>query len=356
MGFHSAFCILQKVVMATCKSLFLAVCFATAVPAHAADEPGWQAMLGDLVKNEKPGFGGLCGMCVDHATGTIFINISDRGFYRSTDGARSFRRLDGAQPKGRTEEPGCFLIDPTGRSKRLLTALVYGSPISLRDNAGAAWHMMDFKSSHIDWCAIDWTDPDTKFVLALKHEAGGLLIASRDGGKTFTDLGKGYGTGWVFNNTTAVVAQAKTRDRPMPSLMRTIDAGQTWQPCAAYSPVGVNSAQALPRWHKDGLLYWLVDGALVASPDTGATWKKVCDIKDGRCGPVFGETRQHMFVLTGAGIIESTDSGMNWSRPTAPPKDLKGVGGLTWLDYDPKSDALYLMKMGSDLFKLTRGK
>jgi photosystem II stability/assembly factor-like uncharacterized protein len=344
--------------MYTSRTLFLGtiVCLAAAIPVRAADGPTWQPMLGDLVKTEKAGFGGLCGMSIDHATGTILINISDRGFYRSTDGGRTFQRLSGTQPRGRTEEPGCFLIDPTGRTKRLVTALVYGAPICVSDDGGAAWRMMDGKSSHIDWCAVDWTDPDMKFVLALKHEAGGLLIASRDGGKSFTEIGKGYGTGWVFNNTTAVVAQAKTKDRPMPNLMRTTDGGQTWQPCTAYSPVGVNSAQALPRWHKDGMLFWLVDGALIASPDKGATWKRVCALKDGRYGPVFGQDRQHMFVLTGAGIIETTDGGANWSKPIAPPKDLKGVGGLTWLEYDPKSDSLYLMKMGSELFKLARGK
>jgi hypothetical protein len=62
-----------------------------------------------------------------------------------------------------------------------------------------------------------------------------------------------------------------------------------------------------------------------------------------------------MFVLTGAGIIESTDSGTSWSEPVPPPDGLKGVGGLTWLEYDPSNDILYLMKMGSDLYKLDRG-
>src|SRR5262245_44337521 len=92
---------------------------------QAADEPAWQGMLGDLVKSEKAGFGGLCGFAVDHATGTVWVNISDRGFYRSDDQARSFKRVSDKQPKGRTESPGCFMLDPTGKTKRLVTALVY---------------------------------------------------------------------------------------------------------------------------------------------------------------------------------------------------------------------------------------
>lgn len=322
--------------------------------AAAADEPAWQAVLGDFPKAEKAGFGGLCGICVDQASGDVFINISDKGFYRSTDGAKTFKRISDTQPKGRTEEPGCFLIDPTGKSKKLVTALVYGSPISVSSDGGATWKMMDGKSGHVDWCAVDWTDPDMKFVLALKHEAGGLLLASQDGGKTFTEVGKGYGTGWVFDNQTAVVAEAKTKDRPKPNLVRTSDGGKTWKPCGEYSPVGINSAQALPKWH-DGALYWLVDGAIIASTDKGENWKKVCDFKDGRYGPIFGKDTKQMFVLTQAGIVETTDGGATWSKPIAPPAPLKG-GGLTWLDYDPKSDSLYIMKMGSDLYKLARGK
>jgi hypothetical protein len=33
---------------------------------------------------------------------------------------------------------------------------------------------------------------------------------------------------------------------------------------------------------------------------------------------------------------------------------MKGLGGLTWLEYDPAHDVLYLMKMGSDLYRLAR--
>jgi hypothetical protein len=54
------------------------------------------------------------------------------------------------------------------------------------------------------------------------------------------------------------------------------------------------------------------------------------------------------------GVIESTDGGATWSKPLAPPKGLGGVAGLTWLDYDPAADALYLMKMGSELYRLDR--
>ena len=86
---------------------------------------------------------------------------------------------------------------------------------------------------------MDWTDPELKFILALKHESGGTLIASHDSGKSFTEIGKGYGPAWIFDAETAVVAEARTRDKAKPGLMRWTDGGKTFQPCGRVSRDGV---------------------------------------------------------------------------------------------------------------------
>jgi photosystem II stability/assembly factor-like uncharacterized protein len=323
-------------------------------PVLAAD-PEWQPLVTDLLKSEKTGFGGLCGVVVDPKTGEVFINLSDRGMFRSTDQGKTWKRVSDTQPKGRTETPGCWLLDPTGKSGKMVTALVYGSPISVSADRAETWKFTDGKSGHIDWCAVDWTDPDMKFVLALKHEKDGLLIASDDGGKSFREIGKGHGTGWVFDGQTAVVAEAKSKEKPKPNLLRTTDGGKTWKPCGEYSPVGVNSAQALPKW-REGTLYWLTETGLIATNDKGETWKKIGEVKDAQYGPIFGKDAKQMFVLTKAGVVESTDGGASWSKSIAAPKEMKGIGGLSWIDYDPKNDIVYLMKMGSDLYQLRRGK
>ena len=313
-------------------------------PARAAD---WEATTTELLRTEKPGYGGLCGVLVDHRTGDVYVDVSDRGVYRSADQGKTWQRL-GEELKGRTEWPGCLQLDPTGKTRRLAVALVYGSPVAVAAEPGAKWQVMDGKAAHVDWCALDWADPEATFVLALKHESGGLLIASRDGGKTFEEVGKGHGPAWVFDDKTAVVAEMKTKDRARPGLLRTTDGGRTFTPCGAYS------TQALPKWH-DGVLYWLVDGALLATGDKGETWKEVAPIADGRYGPIFGRDAGQMFVLTRDGIAETRD-GAGWSKALPLPKDLRGGGPLTWIEYDPKHDVLYAMKMGSELFKLDRGR
>jgi RNA polymerase sigma factor (sigma-70 family) len=318
-----------------------------AVVKPLAQAPWWQPLATSLVKDS-----GLCGIVVDHNTGCVWINVNGKGVYCSGAGARNFQRVQGYHLKGRNETPGCWLLDPTGKSRRAVTALVNGCQCSVSPDHLATWKCMAETVKEVDWCAVDWTDPDMKFVLARKHGAAGLLLASNDGGQTFHEVGKGYATGWVFDGQTAVVAQARSKDRPSPNLMRTTDGGKTFRPCGAYCPAGTGSGQALPRW-RDGVLYWLVEGGLIATADRGVTWKKLSSI-DGQYGPVFGKDARHLFVLTRAGIVESTDGGTTWSRPIAPPAGLKGISALTWIDYDPGNDLLYILKMGSDLYRLAR--
>jgi hypothetical protein len=325
----------------TTFGLILLLC---AVPAGAAE---WEPTTAELLKKLKPGFGGLSGIAVDHRTGDVYVSISDCGVYRSTDQGGIWKLHGEKAFKGRTEWPGALLLDPTGKSKRLVAATVYGAPIGVSSTEGAAWKFLNARSSHVDWCALDWSGAASKFILALKHESGGLLIASRDGGKTFEDVGKGYGPAWVFDDRTAVVAEMKTKDRPNPGLVRTTDGGKTFAPCGSYH------ALALPRWH-GGTLYWLAGDDLIASTDRGMTWKKLGAVKGARYGPIFGKDGKHLLVLTNAGVVESRDGGASWSKPIALPKELKGVGPLSWMEYDPVGDVLYAMKMGSQLYRLRR--
>jgi photosystem II stability/assembly factor-like uncharacterized protein len=304
----------------------------------------WKAITAEWLKTLKPGFGGLSGIVVDHASGAIYVDVSDQGVYRSTDRGKTWKVV-GKPFRGRTEWPGCLMLDPVGKSGRLVVATVYGNPIGVADRG--EWRFLNAKSSHVDWCAIDWSDPGLKFILALKHESGGQLIVSRDGGKTFADVGKGYGPAWVFDEKTAVVAEMKTKARVKPGLLRTTDAGKTFKPVASYH------ARALPWW-QGKTLYWLVEGALIATTDRGETWKKLSAVKDGRVGPIFGKKANHLFVLTGGGILESHDGGATWLKPIALPAPLKSVGALSWIEYDPVHDVLYAMKMGSQLFQMER--
>lgn len=324
---------------------FLVTLLLTLSPTVRAQE--WVAVTTDLLKSEKTGFGGLCGVVVHPPSGDLIINLSDRGLFRSRDQGQTWQRLGTAELKGRTETPGCLMIDPIGH-KRFVSALVYGSPLIVSSDLGESVMALSPKSSHVDWCAVDWSDPELRFVLTLKHESGDLLLVSRDSGKTFDEVGKGYGPAWIFDGQTAVVAEAKSKTNTKPGLLRTTDAGKTFQRC------GDDYARALPRF-KLGTLYWLVADGLVASTDQGQSWKKLSAVKDGLCGPVFGKDSQHLVILTQSGIRESKDGGVTWQPVIALPAAMKGAGNLSWVEYDAQHDILYMMKMGSELFQWRRG-
>jgi hypothetical protein len=305
----------------------------------------WQPITKDLIAAEKPGYGKLCGIIVDSASGDILVNLSDKGFYRSTDQGKTWKRTHEAAIKGRTEWPGCLQRDPTGKSNKLVAALVYGAPISISSDDGQTWKAADAKSSHVDWFAIDWQGG--QFLAALKHESGDLLILSHDGGKTFTELGNGYGPAFIFDDKTAVIAETKTKGRPNPKLLRTTDAAKT------LTPTIEANVKALPRFH-NGKLYWLTDKSLIVSADQASSWSKVGDLKDARFGPLFGKGDDHLFVLANAGILESKDAGKSWSAPIALPKEVKGNNSLAWIGYDARNDILYAMQMTSELYQLKR--
>jgi photosystem II stability/assembly factor-like uncharacterized protein len=307
----------------------------------------WEPMVTDLLKSEKLGYGGLTGVVVDRQTGDVYIWLSDKGLYKSIDQAKSFTAF-GPPTKGRTEWPGCMLTNPSGPLKTWTIALVYGGPIITSTDAGKTFAPMDKKSMHVDWVAVDWIDPERKFVLTLKHESGDLLLASNDGGKEFREVGKGFGPACIFDEKTAVVVQIVPGEPKKPArriLARTADGARTFEKVADFS------TKAVPVWF-DSKPYWLVDGAIITSKDSGKTWDRLATIKNGQFGPVFGKDDKHMFVLTGAGIVMTTDGGSTWSAPIVPPKEMKGVGALSWIAYDARNGFLYLMKMGSDLYRM----
>ena len=71
------------------RRLILVVLFAVlAEPVSAQD---WQPVTEALILAEKPGFGKLCGVVVDHMTGELTINLSDKGLYKSSDAGKTWQ-------------------------------------------------------------------------------------------------------------------------------------------------------------------------------------------------------------------------------------------------------------------------
>ena len=272
-------------------------------------------------------------MAVDRKTGDVFVFLSDKGLYQSTDLGKTWSAPKRVF-KGRTETPGCIDIDPVAGSKRMNLALVYGSPVAVSSDLGQNWKILNNKSGHVDWCVVDWTDADMKFMLALKHESGGTMLVCAMPANRLRQSARTLAPPGSSTARRRSPRKRKSKTKPAPSCPTAQHRRrQVVRPVADYS------ARALPCFF-DGVLYWLTDDALISSGDKGKTWKKICDLKNGRFGPVFGKTAQHS-SLTTAGVIESTDAGASWTKPLALPKEMKAINFMTWLDYDPVNDVLH---------------
>jgi hypothetical protein len=135
------------------------------------------------------------------------------------------------------------------------------------------------------------------------------------------------------------------------------DASPRWQPMLAKSfqgevkDIGVTS---LVVYRNPGCVFLQVDGKVYCSAAGASnfklvneTWEEVCSHAKKANNP------KHVFVLTDTCIKESTDGGTTWKRAIDLPRNFV-PNSDSWVQYDATNDVVYLMKKGSDLYKLAR--
>ena len=177
----------------------------------------------------KPGYAGpTAGVVVDPATGAVFMVVNDQGLWRSTDHGATFTRCDSGTIGGRCETGWALQADPAG--KRLACFMIYGSSAMTTDG-GETW--TKFKATHFDCGSVDWADTG-KRLLAIRHESGGLLTTSDDGGGTWKDLEKGFAGVGVFDHSTFIATKEKE-----PGIFRSTDAGASWTQISDAKPTAL---------------------------------------------------------------------------------------------------------------------
>ncbi len=318
------------------KLLPLAALLLLAVAASAAD---WENISDATTAQVKPGYGGpTSGVVADRTNGDLFMVISDQGLWRSTDHGATFTRCDGGAIGGRCETGWALQADTAG--SRLACFMIYGSS-GMSTDRGATW--TKFKTTHLDFGAVDWADTAHR-LLAIRHESGGMLTTSPDAGTTWTDLGKDYtGCGVLDSHTFLATKTAE------PGIFRSTDAGVTWTRVFEQTP-----AAPVPVLF-DKVAYWLAGKTLLVSRDLGATWSALPGVVEASYGPYFADA-QHFTVVGPKGFLETSDAGTTWT-PAAPlPSGFKiqRVGpNFAW---DPRADLFYASAMTRPTFRLTRGK
>lgn len=305
--------------------LFLLILGLTASFASAAD---WVSISDSVTSQVKPGYAGpTAGVVVDRTNGDLFMVVNDQGLWLSHDHGGTFTRCDNKAIGGRCETGWALQANPAG--KGLACFMIYGDSAMTTDG-GTTW--TTFKTSHLDFGSVDWSETG-KRLLAIRHESGGMLTTSADGGATWTDLGKGFSGCGVIDHQTFVATKAKE-----PGIFRSTDAGQTWTQVFDKTPSAAVSVVF------DKVIYWPTGQGLLASHDQGATWSTLVTPVEATYGPFFQDAR-HFVVVGKGGFFETTNAGQTWQPVAALPPGftINRVGpNFAW---DPQAHFFYASSM-----------
>lgn len=309
-----------------------------ALTAAASFAGEWINLSDTVTAPLKPGYAGpTAGVTVDRAGGDVFIVVSDLGLWRSADHGATFARCDDKAIGGRCETGWALQGDPAG--KRLACFMIYGSSAMTADG-GTTW--TKFKVSHLDFGAVDWADTGRR-LLAIRHESGGLLTTSEDGGATWKDIEKGFSGCGVVDRATFIATKEKD-----PGIFRSTDAGATWAKVSDEKPsAGVPVVL-------DGAAYWPTGKTVLVSRDKGATWSALAPV-DATHGPLF-KSAEHFVVVGKGGFVETKDAGKTWLSAAPLPAGFTTARVGPNYAWDAKADIFYASTMSKATFKFERTK
>jgi hypothetical protein len=315
----------------------IALMLSAIVTLHAVENGKWvpisDGILATLAAEKaKVGYpGATAGITVDRTSGAVSVVICDQGLWQSTDHGATFVRVDGKAIGGRCETGFALDADPAG--KRLMAFMIYGSS-ALTLDGGTTWSVS--KLSHLDFGAVDWSDPEARAMISVKHESGGEAVVSRDAGKSWSSLGKGFKAVGIFPGGVLMAERGAGIERS--------EDGTTWTKVANQHPSG------LAMRVRDGVGYWTSDAGVLVSRDLGKTWGLLGSAVRAWYGPYFGKDQHHLLVVGTDGVSETTDNGATWSviAPLPPGLNVGFVGpNFAW---DPSAKVLYASTMGKPAF------
>ena len=321
-------------------------------PMVLAEKGQWvsvsDGVIAQLQKDgKKVGYPGLtAGVAVDPSSGDLYVVVCDQGLWKSTDKGETFTRVDGGKIGGRCETGFALNFDPKG--KRMACFMIYGACGNSLDSGE---HWRGWKTNHLDFGAVDWeATGDT--LLATRHESGGVLCLSADGGQTWKNLGtegpdkkinkedRDYTMLGMFDAESLLASRGD-------GILRSADRGKTWTSVSDAKLVG-----AVMSVH-NGIGYWMSDKGVLRTTDKGKTWTMAWPIR-AVFGPWFSADDHRIVVVGKEGFSESTDGGQTW-KPAAPlpPGFNANLVGPNYA-WDSIHDLFYASSMGRHTYRFER--
>ena len=307
-------------------------------------------------EGKKIGYPGhTAGITVDPKSGDLYMIICDNGVWKSTDQGVSFTRVDGGAIGGRCETGWALSFDPTGG--RLACFMIYGNAASTED-AGKTWKK--WSTNHLDFGAVDWAGGG-RTMLSFRHESGGILCVTHDGGATWSNLGRTGPDNKILKEDRDFKALGLLDARTFVAtkgegILRSDDAGATWKPATIQHERGSKvklNAPLMIHSPDAKTAYWASDVGLIASTDQGKTWM-VQSNTNALHGPYFGKDAGHFVMVGKEGFIETKDAGKTWEKiaplPTGYTVGLVGPN-FAW---DSQRGIFYASSMGKPAYRWNR--
>ncbi|MCY3018803.1 MAG: hypothetical protein NTW87_07215 [Planctomycetota bacterium] len=328
------------------------VCFGSA--ARAEHDEQWRPIPGSAFGDGSAMKKGINGgyVSVNPVTGEAFVNIQERGFWRSTDGGKTFVRLTEMEKVCAARcLPGPIDIGPDGKKIAVYNWAHGGHDV--KGEADRADHSICAYSldSGQTWtpfggpCGVGAghqaghgggaMEPGAGTTMLISFESSPTLQLSTDLGKTWASLDEkreGVFCLGVFSPSEFILVRWN-------GIWRTGDAGKTWTQA---SQIGFCGTRMI---HGKDAAYLASPKGLVASKDKGKTW----DIQGvPPPSPVLGEfpfcrgaDEGNFVVATRKGLAETKDGGKSWTMVTPPLPQTDKDRSSGSIAFDPAHNVYY---------------
>ncbi|HQR45086.1 MAG TPA: hypothetical protein PLB02_12330 [Thermoanaerobaculia bacterium] len=265
----------------------------------------------------------LCRAVAFHpaTAGTVYAGTGGDGFYRSTDGGRTFEASGKGMAAGWVER----LWAPPSGTGPVFAQLSVGL---FRMDGPGAWTEIRAPFKSDEPAKIDGVVFDRESPKRVHAHVASSWFRSEDGGRTFSrveikgpsmsDMMKGRLAEPQFKSLAQDAADPKTfwagswsNSDPGTAVFKSTDGGKKWQPAGS----GITSpGAALLRSVTPGAVYAACgkDG-LFRTTDGGKSWSLV---RAGEVADLAPDPSQpgRLFAATKEGLFRSTDAGATWSR------------------------------------------
>jgi len=266
----------------------------------------------------------------------MIAGVAQQGLWGSSDGGTSWHRLGtGAGSAAIVNRTASIVYDPAHSNVFWESGIYNRNGVYRSDDDGATFSALG-GIGHIDSVSVDFSDPNRRTLLAGGHEQSRTVYHSRDGGKTWANVGANLPAGTAFSSYPLAINSETFFTGHNPSwgggtggIFQSNDSGRTW------TYIANRGGGAEPLVASDGSVYWPDgNGSMVRGTGQGSNWIWTEVAGNGtlmNVHPIELPDRR-IASLTNQHVVISPDHGQNW-QPVGPQLPFTPTG-LTYSDFD----------------------